>query len=310
MEGQVRFVPGNTSEESYLYDVSANLHMVPAGKRLAFLVLVLLGLLVLALAVRSKRLRSSKSFGPTPVVPVIAAEPEIPKEPDTHVDRESVVEKDPAPAVREWVPLDVEDPAALPDPAAILRSPNRALTSELLAEFSSLTLLGLKEERSLELWGHRGSEVGPELLRVYPFTGFSGAPGPKLREGDGQIPEGIYRIEYLNPHSSYHRSMKLDYPNAWDRAKGLQDERVQLGFDIFIHGSFVTVGCIPIGDEAIEELFTAVETFGYRKVTVITAPWDMRVREEDPEIDGIDWEAELYAKIREEIALLGMGDPQ
>lgn len=96
--------------------------------------------------------------------------------------------------------------------------------------------------------------------------------------------------------------MKLDYPNGWDRAKGLADERTKLGFDIFIHGSFLTVGCIPIGDEAIEELFTVVEDFGYSRVTVIIAPWDFREREDSPEIEELAWEADLYTKIREAIS--------
>ena len=88
-------------------------------------------------------------------------------------------------------------------------------------------------------------------MRTFPFQGFSGTLGPKLREGDGQIPEGLYRIEYLNPNSSYHLSLKIDYPNAFDREKGRSDGRERLGYDIFIHGKSVTVGCIPIGDEAI-----------------------------------------------------------
>ena len=52
----------------------------------------------------------------------------------------------------------------------------------------------------LEVWGRlKSGEL--ELIKRYPFTGFSGGRGPKLREGDGQIPEGIYAIEYLNPNS-------------------------------------------------------------------------------------------------------------
>ena len=71
----------------------------------------------------------------------------------------------------------------------------------------------------LEVWGRlKSGEL--ELIKRYPFTGFSGGPGPKLREGDGQIPKGIYAIEYLNPNSQFHLSMKLDYPNAFDKAKG------------------------------------------------------------------------------------------
>lgn len=164
----------------------------------------------------------------------------------------------------------------------------------------SLTLVGLKSERLLEVWGHgKGGRL--ERIRNYRFTGYSGGLGPKLREGDGQIPEGLYRVESLNPNSSYHLSIKLDYPNAYDREKGVADGREKLGFDIFIHGRSVTIGCIAIGDEAIEELFTLVAQVGTRKVKAVIAPWDFRARKDAPEIDGIEWETELYDRLREAI---------
>jgi murein L,D-transpeptidase YafK len=162
----------------------------------------------------------------------------------------------------------------------------------------SLTLVALKEERLLEVWANR-AEGPPRRIRSYPFTASSGGPGPKLREGDGQIPEGIYRIESLNPNSRYHLSIKLDYPNAFDRARGEEDGREKLGFDIFIHGKAVTIGCIPIGDEAIEDLFTLVAEVGVKKVKAILAPCDFRAGAEAPAIDGIGWEGDLYELLRE-----------
>lgn len=269
-------------------------------KRLGVL-LVLLGGILLASTIIVLRQPGPKSEAPRPVEPE-PGPPVVVKKVEPAVGDPGPIKIDSAEAAPKLATVEVMDQEALPDLLAIHRLPDRTLTSELMAEFSSLTLFALKEERLLELWGHRDSKSEPELLRVYAFTGFSGTLGPKLREGDRQIPEGIYRIEYLNPHSSYHRSMKLDYPNAWDRAKGQADERTQLGFDIFIHGSFLTIGCIPIGDEAIEELFTVVEDFGHGRVKVIISPWDFRIREDSPEIDGIAWEADLYARIREVIS--------
>ena len=77
----------------------------------------------------------------------------------------------------------------------------------------------------LEVWGRlKSGEL--ELIKRYPITGFSGGPGLKLRDGDGQIPEGIYAVEYLNPNSHFHLSIKLNYPNAFDKAKGKADGRV------------------------------------------------------------------------------------
>lgn len=160
-----------------------------------------------------------------------------------------------------------------------------------------MTLVALKEERTLEVWG-RGGDGRLQRIRTFPFHGYSGRLGPKLREGDGHIPEGIYRVEYLNPNSSYHLSIKIDYPNEFDREKGRRDGREQLGYDIFLHGKSVTIGCIPIGDDAIEELFTIVAQADIGKVEVIIAPWDFRRREDAPVIDTISWEEELYLRIR------------
>ncbi|MEM9017831.1 MAG: L,D-transpeptidase family protein [Verrucomicrobiota bacterium] len=176
----------------------------------------------------------------------------------------------------------------------------KGLNEGELEATSALTLIALKEEEMLEVWGH---DKDGEMTRIrsYPFTATSGELGPKLKEGDYQIPEGIYRIEYLNPNSSYHLSMKLNYPNSFDRKKGKEDDRKGLGFDIFIHGRSVTIGCIAIGDEAIEDLFVIVSQVGVSKVNVILAPRDFRKNLPSPEIPGIDWEEELYEEIRTEI---------
>ena len=97
-----------------------------------------------------------------------------------------------------------------------------------------------------------------EYLCTYSFTGFSGVLGPKIKEGDGQIPEGVYKLDYLNPNSSYHLSMKISYPNNFDKLAAMSEGRRNLGADIFIHGKDDTIGCIPIGDENIEKLFQLV----------------------------------------------------
>ncbi len=170
------------------------------------------------------------------------------------------------------------------------------IDSELLASTKRLAILAFKEEQTLEVWAHADS-VDTVLLKRYPFTGFSGKLGPKLAEGDRQIPEGIYKVEYLNPNSSYHLSIKIDYPNEFDREKGRADGRERLGSDIFIHGKDVTIGCIPIGDDAIEELFYLVATIGKTNTTVIISPYDMRKGLRDLEIEDVEWESELYRAI-------------
>ncbi len=90
------------------------------------------------------------------------------------------------------------------------------------------------------------------LARTYPFCKFSGDLGPKLREGDGQIPEGIYKVAVFNPKSKFYLSLGLDYPNKRDLLLADPDEP---GSDIYIHGGCLTVGCIPITDEKMAELY-------------------------------------------------------
>lgn len=158
-----------------------------------------------------------------------------------------------------------------------------------------LALLVFKQERRLSVWAE--DRKGWRFLRAYPVLAASGNAGPKLREGDYQVPEGLYRIGWLNPASSYHLSMKVDYPNAFDRAMAARDGRTRLGGDIFIHGKNLSIGCVAIGDPAIEELFTLVADAGVGNVRVIIAPNDLRARGAIAPPAPPLWIGRLYASI-------------
>ncbi len=125
--------------------------------------------------------------------------------------------------------------------------------SDFIIYPDKLTILAFKNERKLEVWGYRQKRW--RFIKSFNWTAYSGVLGPKLKEGDRQIPEGIYGIEYLNPNSKFHLSMKVSYPNRFDREMAKRDNRDNLGGDIMIHGSNRSVGCIPIGDSGIEELY-------------------------------------------------------
>ena len=139
-----------------------------------------------------------------------------------------------------------------------------------------LAILVFKRERRVVVWAANDKQPW-RYIRTFPIFAASGVAGPKRRQGDYQVPEGVYRIEHLNPASSYHLSMKVSYPNAFDRKMAQQDGRTNLGGDIFIHGSNVSIGCVAIGDPAIEQLFTLVADTGLQRVKVIIAPNDLRV---------------------------------
>jgi murein L,D-transpeptidase YafK len=165
-----------------------------------------------------------------------------------------------------------------------------------------IILVAYKEERILQVYSKDYNRIN--LIKEYPFTAFSGELGPKLKEGDKQIPEGIYEVEYLNPNSSFYLSIKVSYPNEFDKSKTELTAVSDMGGDIFIHGKSATIGCIPIGDEAIEEVFLLTQKAINKKVKVIISPRDFRVNPEYPKIEGIDWEHELYEKINNEIKTL------
>lgn len=158
----------------------------------------------------------------------------------------------------------------------------------------SVALIAIKEEAKLELWDT--SAANPVFIRNYSVLAQSGVAGPKLREGDLQVPEGIYRIEYLNPNSSYHLSMKLNYPNDFDLTHAKAEGRSEPGTNIFIHGKAVSIGCLAMGDEVAEELFVLASDIGHRNIEVAIAPQDPRKNVLTP-IPELPWTEELYQNL-------------
>jgi murein L,D-transpeptidase YafK len=167
---------------------------------------------------------------------------------------------------------------------------------------SELIFVGLKEEKRLEIYAKSGTN-NFKPVRSYPVRAASGVAGPKLKEGDRQVPEGIYQIELLNPNSSYHLSLRVNYPNAFDRAQAAKENRTNLGGDIMIHGKAVSIGCLAMGDEAAEDLFVLAADTGIKKITVILTPVDFRAGKTLPENAQTNaWTPALYAEIKTQLA--------
>jgi len=163
---------------------------------------------------------------------------------------------------------------------------------------ASVAFLVLKDEGRLEVWAENAEQW--VFVRSYLVRAASGHLGPKLRQGDHQVPEGVYRVDWFNPNSRYHLSMHLDYPNAFDQERAAADGRTQLGGDIMIHGAAVSDGCVPVGDGEVEQLFVLAARVGAPNVTVVIAPMDLR--RIDPVaaarvVGGRPWLPELYASI-------------
>jgi murein L,D-transpeptidase YafK len=110
-----------------------------------------------------------------------------------------------------------------------------------------------KQESLLEIWMKRGERF--ELFKTYPICAWSGALGPKLREGDGQSPEGFYLVskKQLNPASNYFLSFNLGFPNAFDTAQG------RTGSVLMVHGSCMSIGCYAMTDAGVGEIYGVVE---------------------------------------------------
>ncbi|MDG2226501.1 MAG: L,D-transpeptidase family protein [Flavobacteriales bacterium] len=139
----------------------------------------------------------------------------------------------------------------------------------------SIFLRAIKSERKLELYANNKSDSIYILIKSYDFCFFSGELGPKREEGDMQIPEGFYHIDRFNPSSYFFLSIGISYPNISDRK--LANSR-DVGGDIFIHGDCVSIGCIPLTDKWIKELYVIcveAKNNGQSKIPVHLFPFRM-----------------------------------
>ena len=109
-----------------------------------------------------------------------------------------------------------------------------------------------KYDSQLEVWVKNDRKEQYKLFKTYRVCALAGSLGPKRMQGDYQVPEGFYYINEFNARSNYYLSLGLNYPNASDK---ILSDLAQPGGDIYIHGSCVTVGCIPITDQQIDELY-------------------------------------------------------
>lgn len=109
-----------------------------------------------------------------------------------------------------------------------------------------------KSQNELEVWARNDDTSRYTLVKTFRVCALSGSLGPKRWEGDRQVPEGLYFIDDFNPKSDFYLSLLLNYPNYSDLILG---NKTKPGGDIYIHGGCVTVGCIPLTDNFIQELY-------------------------------------------------------
>jgi murein L,D-transpeptidase YafK len=109
-----------------------------------------------------------------------------------------------------------------------------------------------KYDSQLEVWVKNEISDPFKLFKTYKVCVLAGTLGPKRMEGDYQVPEGFYYINEFNPRSNYYLSLGINYPNCSDK---LLSDSIRPGAGIYIHGSCVSVGCIPLTDEQIDEVY-------------------------------------------------------
>jgi murein L,D-transpeptidase YafK len=170
-----------------------------------------------------------------------------------------------------------------------------------------LLILGIKDEKEVEVYVRDGPKDSWKFLKSYDIKAASGTLGPKLREGDKQVPEGFYKAESLNPNSRFHLSIRVNYPSPEDRRIAKSENRTNLGGDIMIHGKAKSVGCLAMGDEAAEELFVLTALAGVSNTDIWISPTDFRKVSAVDLPTSPEWLMDRYRELAKELKKLPSG---
>jgi hypothetical protein len=183
----------------------------------------------------------------------------------------------------------------------------------LLAEFQNaglvyppeaLSLVCLKSEQLLLLFA-KGQDSQFKQIASHPLVSYSGELGPKLKEGDLQIPEGCYKITSMDAIT--HLCLRVNYPNQQDKANARGDHRTSLGGEIQIHEGVYSTGCVVISHDDMADLFVLAHDIGIGNIDLIIAPCNLMLRE--PPLDMSKqpkWLAKLYTDLRKKLAAFPM----
>lgn len=147
--------------------------------------------------------------------------------------------------------------------------------NELTIDNFNLLFVAYKDNDLLEVYAKKKQDTKYKKINSYEICARSGQLGPKRKQGDEQVPEGFYHIDRFNPSSSFYLSLGINYPNLGDKRK---TKAHNLGGDIFIHGSCVTIGCLPMTDNFIKEIYLLAvyaKNNGQSKIPVYIFPFKM-----------------------------------
>ncbi|MBE9467508.1 MAG: L,D-transpeptidase family protein [Bacteroidetes bacterium] len=152
---------------------------------------------------------------------------------------------------------------------------NKLKETDIGLDELNIMILAYKTESEIEIFAKKKTEKTYKKLTKYNVCSKSGKLGPKRKQGDYQVPEGFYFIDRFNPASSFYLSLGINYPNQSDRIKS---NATNLGGDIFIHGNCVTIGCLPMTDDKIKEIYLYAinaKNNGQKRIPVYIFPFRM-----------------------------------
>lgn len=150
---------------------------------------------------------------------------------------------------------------------------------------------GFKASNDLELWARNSTSDTFVMIKKYKICALSGILGPKRYEGDKQVPEGFYFISDFNPKSNYHLAMLVNYPNYSDMVEGNKEHP---GGDIYIHGACMTVGCLPMTDPIIEEIYiTSMISRTHGELNIPVQIFPIRYNQKSLDYIGKEYKNEL-----------------
>ena len=147
--------------------------------------------------------------------------------------------------------------------------------NQLTIQNFNMLIVACKDSDILDIYAKKKQDTAYKKILSYKICSRSGHLGPKRKQGDKQVPEGFYHIDRFNPSSNFYLSLGINYPNLADKRKSTASN---LGGDIFIHGSCVTIGCLPVTDNYIKEIYLLAvhaKNNGQTRIPVYIFPFPM-----------------------------------
>ena len=184
--------------------------------------------------------------------PDVAGEPAAPARPALPAVCRALKDKK---HLRMWTETSANDRLSGKRRVALARKNKLAVVKKLMTDAGlkwpprQVLLRAYKHEKMMEVWASDRRKGPLKRLANYAICSLSGGPGPKLREGDGQVPEGFYYLNFYHSRSTFFLAMRVNYPNRRDR------KLKRTGSAIMIHGNCVSIGCLAMSDERIQELW-------------------------------------------------------